>query len=196
MKVQACSRNRVKIAKKTSVNSIMNANPETCCRGSSVMMRYSRSLPMMYASNVFPTMNDSTKKIVSFEVFLPIFSAVQGAAARRFCSSASPSMRYSILRNTISIITVCGQVQPHQSRPNAVVNRIIPVRKSSTATAKITASCGQKICPSMENRRSTMFIISNGLPLMRMNGPENITTSSSQLSHVRRRNHFPSGFFG
>ncbi len=52
--------------------------------------------------------------------FLKIFPAFHGAAFKARCSGASPSMAYSILRKTISIITVCGQAQPHQSRPNAV----------------------------------------------------------------------------
>ena len=42
-------------------------------------------------------------------------------------------MAYSILRKTISIITVCGQAQPHQSRPNAVVNTMMPTAKTSSA---------------------------------------------------------------
>lgn len=93
----------------------------------------------------------------------------------------------SILRKTISMRTVCGQVQPHQRRPKAVVKMTMPVRKISMATANITMSCGQKIWPSIEKRRSTMLIIRSGLPWMRMNGPMNMTASRSQLIQVRQR---------
>ena len=117
--------------------------------------------------------------------------AVQGALSRARCWCESPSMRYSILRKTISISTVCGQVQPHQSRPKAAVNMMMPVTKISRATAKMIMSCGQKIWPRMTNLRSTMLISSSGLPLMRTNGPANMTASSSQLSHVRARKNRP-----
>ena len=57
------------------------------------------------------------KKIACLPNFLEILAAVQGALASARCWWASPSMAYSIFRKTISISTVCGQVQPHQSRP-------------------------------------------------------------------------------
>jgi hypothetical protein len=42
--------------------------------------------------------------------------------------------------------------------------------KSSNATASSAMSCGQKMRPRMEKRRVTMLSISNGLPLILMNG--------------------------
>ena len=70
---------------------------------------------------------------------------------------------------------------------------MMPVMKMSMATAKMTMSCGQKSWPRMENRRSTMFIMSSGLPLILMNGPVNMMPMSSQLTQVRRCVHLPCG---
>ena len=104
------------------------------------------------------------------EAFFGNFFARPGRiGSTRAVAGASPSMAYSILRKTISIITVCGQAQPHQSRPNAVVKTMMPTANSSRPTAKMIMSCGQKIWPSTTNLRSTMFISSSGLPL---NGDE------------------------
>ena len=73
---------------------------------------------------------------------------------------------------------------------------MMPVMNTSSATANMIMSCGQKIWPRMTNLRSTMLIRSSGLPLMRMNGPANMTASSSQLSHVRARKNRPFTFRG
>jgi hypothetical protein len=105
-------------------------------------------------------------------------------------------MKYSILRKTISIITVCGHAQPHHNRPNAVVKMMMPVINTSMATAKITVSCGQKIWPRMEKRRSTRLSKRSGLPLMRIHCPANMMTMSAVANHALRRCHFPAGFFG
>ena len=105
-------------------------------------------------------------------------------------------MRYSILRNTNSITTVCGQAQPHQTRPKAAVKMTMPVIPTSAAMAKRIMSCGQKIWPSTMNLRSTMFRSNSGLPWMVMNGPANMMASSSQLNQVRQREKRPSTFRG
>ena len=111
-------------------------------------------------------MKDNAKKIAELEGFLRELSR-RSTARRRAAVVPRRRPRSSIpaLRKTISIITVCGHVQPHHSRPKAVVNMMMPVMKMSIATAKMTMSCGQKSWPRMENRRSTMFIMSSGLPL-------------------------------
>jgi hypothetical protein len=63
------------------------------------------------------------------------------------------------------------------------------VTKISIATAKMTVSCGQKICPRMENRLSTMLTRRSGLPLMRIHGPANMMTMSRTANPTRRRCH-------
>ena len=64
---------------------------------------------------------------------------------------------------------------------------MMPTKKTSSATAKMIMSCGQKIWPSTTNLRSGMFISSSGLPPMVTNGPPNMMASSSQLNQVRQR---------
>ena len=128
--------------------------------------------------------------------FLKIFPASHGPRFNSRWLGASPSMAYSILRKTISIITVCGQAQPHQSRPKAAVKMMMPVKNTSTAMAKMIMSCGQNTCPSTTNLRSTMFIRSSGLPLMVANGPANMMASNSQLNQVRQRKNFPATLRG
>ena len=137
--------------------------------------------------------NDSPKNTACLDSFFAVFAAVHGAASRARCWWASPSMRYSSFRKTISIMMVCGHVQPHHRRPNAVVKIMMPAKNVSIATAKMMPSSGQKIWPRMANRRSTMLNIRSGLPLIRMNGPANIAPMSAQLIQVRQRYHFPAG---
>jgi hypothetical protein len=72
----------------------------------------------------------------------------------------------------------------------------IPVRKISIATAKIGKSCGQKTCPRITNFRSTTFIISSGLPWIRMNGPTKSRMSRKALTHDRARVNRPWGLRG
>ncbi len=76
---------------------------------------------------------------------------------------------------------VCGQTQPHQSRPYAAVKIMMPVKKINNATASSAMSCGQKIRPRIEKRRVTILSISAGFPLIRMNGTANRIPSSAQL---------------
>lgn len=85
-------------------------------------------------------MNERARKISCLESLRKILRPDQGAAARALCSWASPSIQYSILRKTISMRSVWGQVQPHHSRPKAVVKTMIPMKKMSIATAKMKVS--------------------------------------------------------
>ena len=64
-----------------------------------------------------------------FFPFLIILSCVHGALSRRRWAFASPSIQYSMRRNTISMNNVCGHIQPHHTRPNTTVKRITKTKK-------------------------------------------------------------------
>ena len=85
------------------------------------------------------------KKITCLAVFFTTFCVVHGALFRACCCFQSPSMAYSIFRNTISMKMVCGHTHPQKSLPNTTVNsamKTMPVMKAST---KRWMSCGQKV---------------------------------------------------
>ncbi|MCY1238347.1 hypothetical protein D9M72_510800 [compost metagenome] len=65
---------------------------------------------------------EMTKKTVHFKTRLRIFSLSQGCFSNRSCAPRSPSIQNSILRKTISIKMVCGQIQPQNILPKATVN--------------------------------------------------------------------------
>jgi len=92
------------------------------------------------AQQRFPITKESPKNTPCLISFLTVFRKVQGAASSARCAAASPSMKYSIFLNTISMSNVCGQVQPHQRRPKAAVKTKMLVRKRSVAKAKMTVS--------------------------------------------------------
>ncbi len=115
--------------------------------------------------------NDRAKKMACLAPLRASLAADHGARSNALRPGPSPSIRYSIFRKTISIRTVCGQVQPHQSRPKAAVNTAIPVRNSKSPRANTRLSWGQKMTPRTENFRSMTLTMSNGLPLIFTNEP-------------------------
>ena len=103
-------------------------------------------------------------------IFFLIFSAVQGAFFSNFCLAASPSIRYSTFRNSISIKMVCGQTHPQNKRPNAAVNKTMKTIKVIIVTPKMKKSCGQNIFPKMINFASGILNRNKGLPFIFING--------------------------
>ena len=79
--------------------------------------------------------NAIAKKMACFKPFLSTFSSVNGPSLRARCLRASPSIQYSILRNTSSINTDCGHAQPQNNRPKTAVNRTIKTINVSMARA-------------------------------------------------------------
>ncbi len=119
---------------------------------------------------------------------LPFFinlSVVHGAFASAFCLLASPSIKYSIFLNTISMKMVCGQVHPHQSLPNTEVNKTMNTTKVNMVSPNRKKSCGQNTSPKMMNFRSITFNNNKGLPFTSMNGMPNKRTRQIMLTHVR-----------
>ncbi len=107
-------------------------------------------------------------------------SKFQFCLASRRCLCASPSIQYSILRKTISIKIVCGQVQPHQRRPRDTVNTTVITIPVSVNMAKIKVSCGQNIC---QKRINFLLITSNrksGSSLYFINGVKKKKASKIQ----------------
>ena len=92
---------------------------------------------MMYMSSQLPITKERAKKMPCLSIFLNPLPALQGPLFSARCSWASPSMKYSILRNTISISTVCGHSQPHHTRPNTAVNSTIMMKTVMSSRAKM-----------------------------------------------------------
>ena len=103
----------------------MLVRPATCSEGGSVTIFHRLSIPIIYARRKLEMIKEIMKNIEYFEYFFNIFLPVQGEASSFLCSLASPSSQYSILRNTISSRTVCGQIHPQNTLPKTAVNRII-----------------------------------------------------------------------
>jgi hypothetical protein len=61
--------------------------------------------------------------------FLSDFPGRPGGFVQGFLPVGVASIRYSILRNIISMKIVCGQAQPHHTRPNTTVNRMMNTKK-------------------------------------------------------------------
>ena len=116
------------------------------------------------------------KKTMNLITLFCIFFPFHGIAFNCFCCAASPSIQYSILRNTISIKMVCGQAHPQKILPNTTVNKITNTMNVSIPIPKIKKSCGQKIIPNMMNFRSRILSINNGSPFTFINGSVKKTT--------------------
>ena len=102
-----------------------------------------------------------------------IFSAFHSCLARRICAPLSPSIQNSILRNTISMNMVCGQIHPQKIRPKATVKS---VTKTTPTIIEITTkwkSWGQKGNPKKLNFLSSTLNSKNWLPLIFIKGAEN-----------------------
>src|SRR5687768_7242788 len=119
-------------------------------------------------------MNEITKNMECLLSFLTILSVVHGDFFNAFCSFLSPSMKYSILLNTISMKIVCGHAHPHHNLPKTDVNNTIKTTKVNIVNPKRKKSCGQNIKPKIMNLRSSTFSNKIGLPFTLMNGNANI----------------------
>ena len=106
---------------------------------------------MMYAKNVFAIRNDVPQKMRCLLVFLRIFSRFHGIAFNFFWCVQSPSIQYSIRRNTISMKMVCGHTHPQKRRPYTTVNRVMKMIMMIAPMAKRYKSCGQKTFPKRTN---------------------------------------------
>ena len=72
-----------------------------------------------------PVQKAMASQSVCFSTLRQAMLRVIGWASRRMRSTLSPSIRRSTHMNR-SVQTVCGQVKPHQRRPNRLVTRNSP----------------------------------------------------------------------
>ena len=127
--------------------------------------------------------------------FFRIFSPVHGPLFNKRCLAASPSIRYSTLRKSISIKIVCGQTHPQNKRPNAAVNKTMKTINVTIVNPKMKKSCGQNILPNRINFPSGILNKKNGLPFIFIKGIVRNNAKKPQLTQVRILYNFPLGFW-
>src|SRR6266496_4400567 len=108
--------------------------------------------------------NESKKKARCLDDFFRILLLVPEEFFKTFCAGASPSIKYSTLRKSISIKMVCGQTQPQNKRPKAAVNKMMNTINVIIVNPKMKKSCGQKTFPKMINLASGILKRNNGRP--------------------------------
>ena len=119
-----------------------------------------------------PTKNEKSMNSENLSTRFLIFSPFQGIRKSAFCCAASPSTQYSILRKTISMKMVCGQIQPQNILPKMTVKSAMKTIKASMPTTKMKKSWGQKRTPNRMYRRSKRSNRNNGFPWTRRKGRE------------------------
>ncbi len=82
---------------------------------------------------------------------------------------------------------VCGQSQPHQTRPMATVESASITSTQSAMSTTRWKSCGQNTMPRNTKRRSSTFSRTSGCPRNFTNGASTRNASRNQLTIVRAR---------
>src|SRR5215469_7423115 len=120
---------------------------------------------------------------------------VGGRLRASFWCAASPRIRYSIFRKSISMKMVWGQTQPQKSLPKAAVKRMMKTIKVTIVRPKMKKSCGQNTFPKRMKRAAGILNRKRGRPLMETKGRPKNSRKKNQLIQVRIRYHFPRGFW-
>src|SRR6266542_5564646 len=107
-----------------------------------------------------------------------------------------PSIRRSIGRYRNSMYTVCGQAQPHQTRPYTAVSKTIPRKMPTRRSMSSMVSVGRKVAPKRVNSRRTMSSRMTGLPFILRYGISVNTPISAHASAWRRRQKRPGESLG
>lgn len=174
----------------------MAINPVRCCEGGSVIILKSSSTPTTHDKRILATTNEREKKMRCLRIFLPYLLPVHSPLSRASCWRKSPSIQNSILRKTISIKIVCGQIQPQKILPKIAVKRIMNMAKAIKPTTKIAKSYGPKASPKKINFRASKLNNINGCPFTLMNGITTRISISSAATTVRAEVNLPFGFLG
>ena len=72
--------------------------------------------------------------------------------------------------------TVCGQAQPHQTRPNSAVRRKIAMPTLTNSSMNSSVSVGRNVVPKSVNSRRGRSSSTSGFPFIRRYGMMKKTT--------------------
>lgn len=108
-------------------------------------------------------------KILHFSPRFQIFSVFHGCASRRICLFLSPSIRYSILRKTLSIKIVWGHIHPQKILPNTTVKSVMKINPVMAPIVRIKVLRVEWLSEN-KNSRSKILNLRTGLPFIFRNG--------------------------